>query len=293
MRHGVATQVRPKPQVKSAADVELNPFHRILLVGPTGAGKTAQIWTLPGRKFAFIFDPNSAVTLKGCPQLDYVEFLPDYMEMDTALKGFNKNSTDDKSPVKKEPRLYEEWRDYMNTFVAEKEYEAYDWIVFDSLTFLAKGIMDRQLYINGRYGATEDLSDFKVVGGKFADIFNSINSLPVNVLSTGHLQTYEDDKTKKIVTQLYLPGRARTVLPLTHTNVWEAQAGDQAGTWEIKTLPEKRGLQEIRTSLHGLKPVEDVTIKDFSKAESYGVGALLRRSISDGTRQSSGEGRRR
>lgn len=283
---------RPARVVQRADDANLSPHHRILLVGPTGSGKTAQIWTLPGRKFAFVFDPNSAQTLRGCPDLEFVEFLPEFMDMDTALKGFNKNSSGrkitptDKILGKFEPMLYEEWREYFNDFVAAERHKEYDWLIFDSHTFISKSIMDRQLFINDRYGETEDIADFKVVGGKFSEIFSNVNGLPVNVFATGHLQTYEDDKTKKIVTQLYLPGRARTVLPLTYTNVWEAQAGDKPGTWEIKTLPERRGLQDIRTSLRGLAPVEDVTIKDFGKAEEYGIGRLLKRSISGGKSQS-------
>lgn len=279
---------RAKRPIRSASDVSLSPYQRILLVGPTGSGKSAQIWTLPGKKFCYVFDSNTAATIEGCPNLDYIEFLPEFQTMDTALKGFNKGSKSDKAigGKDKEPRLYEEWRQHFNDWVAAEEYKSYDWLIFDSLTFTSKAMMDRQLYINGRYGETEDLADFKVVGGKFSDVFSSINGLPINVFATGHLQTYEDDKTKKIVTQLYLPGRARQVLPLTFTNVWEAQAGDKPGLFEIKTLPEKRGLQDIRTSLKGLKPVEDVTITNFGKAEGYGIGKLLR-GASRGTGQSS------
>lgn len=278
----MAKPERAKAAVQSAADITVSPYQRILLVGPTGSGKTSQIWTLPGKKFAFIFDPNSAATLQGCPDLKFVEFLPEFMEMDTALKGFNKGSTSDKAiGGKKEPMLYEDWRLWMNDFIDSGEFKEYDWLVFDSHTFLAKAMMDRQLFINSRYGETEELADFKVVGGKFADVFSRVNGLPINVFATGHLQTYEDDKTKKIVTQLYLPGRARTILPLSYTNVWEAQAGDNAGSWEIKTLPEKKGLQDIRTSIPGLKPVEDVTI-NFRKPLACGIGRLLARSTSDG-----------
>lgn len=278
----MAKPEKAKPVIRSAADAELSPLQRILLVGPTGSGKTSQIWTLPGRKFVYIFDPNSLATLKGCPDLDYVEFLPEFTEMDATLKGFNKGAKSDRPKVAKEPTLYNRWVEHINEMVDEGGLVGYDWLVFDSGTFIAKAIMDRQLYINGRYGDIEDLGDFRVVGSKMADVFNSISGLPINILTTGHLQTYEDDKTKKIVTQIYLPGKARNILPLSHTNVWEAQAGEAAGTWEIKTVPERKGLQDIRSGISGLKPVEDVTIKDFRNATAYGIGRLLARSTSDG-----------
>ena len=68
------------------------------------------------------------------------------------------------------------------------------------------------------------------------------------------------------------------MLPLSHTDTWEARAGEKAGTYEVKTAPERRGLQEIRSAMKGLKPVEDVTIKDWTHATDYGIGALLRKS---------------
>lgn len=275
-----------KREIKQADDAELSPYQRILVAGPTGSGKSALLRTLPGKKFVFVFDPNTAATIKGTPNLAYIEFLPDFMEMDTALKGFNKDSFSDKPMQEKkqlEPKVYEEWREYFNEFIDDKRYEQFDWLCFDSFTFASRAMMNRQLYINKRYGEVEDLADLKVVGAKLSDVFTNINSLPVNIFCTAHISVYEDDKTKKVNHQLFLPGRARTILPLSFTNIWECQAGDKPGTFEVKTLPERRGLQDIRTSLTGLKPVEDVTIKDFSKAEDYGVGALLKRSISGGT----------
>jgi len=249
-----------------------------MLVGPTGSGKSSQIWTLPGRKFVYVFDPNTMATISGC-DTDYVEFLPEFTEMDATLKGFNKGAKSDKPSGKaKEPTLYMRWVDHINDFEANKAFEKYDWLVFDSMTFVAKTLMDRQLYINNRYGDIEELGDYRVVGSKLADVFGTISSLPINIYSTGHIQTYEDDKTKKVVTQIMLPGKGRTMLPLSHTDTWEARAGDKAGTYEVKTVPEARGLQEIRSSMKGLKPVEDVTIKDFSKAENFGIGALIARS---------------
>jgi len=269
---------RALAETKSAASAEVSPFNKIMLVGPTGSGKSSQIWTLPGRKFVYVFDPNTLSSIAGAPDVDYVEFLPDFLEMDATLKGFNKGSKSDKPTRGREPLLYMRWVEHMNSFV-EKDMSSYDWLCFDSLTFLSKAVMDRQLYINNRYGDIEERGDYRVVGSKISDVFNSISSLPINTFATGHISTFEDDKTKKIVTQIFLPGKARNILPLTHTNVWAAQAGEKEGTFEVRTVPNGgRGLQEIRTSLKGLRPVEDVTIRDFRNPTGFGIGALLERS---------------
>ena len=267
----------------NAKDVTVTPHRRILLVGKTGSGKSAQTWTLPGRKFAYIFDPNTLTTLSGS-DVDYETFYPDFLEMDATLKGFNKGSKSDKLPQasRREPNTYMKWVEDMNARVESGFFKDYDWIIFDSLTFLVKATMDRQLYINGRYGDIEELGDFRIVGSKLSDVFNSIVSLPINIYATGHLSSFQDEKTKKIETQLLLPGKARAMFPLMFTDIWLAYTdeGEKGGvSYKIRTIPDTRGLQDIRTSLKDLKAVEDVTISKFDGDSSrYGIGAILQRS---------------
>ena len=261
----------------NSKDLPASGTQRILLVGRTGSGKTAQIWTLPGKKFAYILDPNSLASLRGL-DMDYELFLPDPTELDATLKGFNKGAKDDKPKKVKEPTVYNKWVDDINEKVESNFFEQYDWLIIDSLTFLGRSVMARQLYLNGRYGAIEDLADYRVVGSKMSEIFNSITSLPINLFCTGHISSYQDEKTKKIEVQLNLPGSARNVIPLMFTNIWLAQveASDKEGvTYQIRTRPEPRGLQDIRNSVHGLDVIEEVTISDFKNAEKYGIGKLL------------------
>ena len=265
-------------QVPNAKDLDLSDVPtRILMVGPTGSGKTAQIHTLPGRKFAYIFDPNSLQTLRGL-DLDYEEFMPEMVEMDATLKGFNKGARDDTPATKREPTLYNRWVEHLNDFEESGEITEYDWMIFDSLTFLVKACMDRQLFINNRYGKIEDLSDYRVVGNKISTVFRTVTSIPINLVATGHLQVFQDDKTKKVETLLQLPGSSRNQLPLMFTDLWLAQAASEGDElkFEIQTIPEKRGLQTIRSSLN-VKAKEDVTIKNFARAGEYGIGAILKR----------------
>jgi GTPase SAR1 family protein len=262
--------------VQNAKRMTKDPRKRILMVGPNGSGKTAQMWTLPGRKFAYIFDPNSLPTLEGC-DIDYAEFMPDVGDTDMTLKGFNKGSKSDKPKKRLEPVVYQRWIDDWNERDESGFFNQYDWLCFDTLTFLSKSIMDRQLYLNGRYGDIEEQADYRIVGSKLADVFTSISGMQVNVYATGHISTYEDDKTKKVTTQIWLPGRARTILPMTFTDVWLAKTEEEDGQLRhlIRTKPEPRGLQGIRCTLSNLEMEEDVTIEDFSRADQYGIGALL------------------
>lgn len=262
----------------NAKDASLDIHKRLLLVGRTGSGKTSQIWTLPGRKFLYLFDPNTISSLRGC-DVDYEEFLPDVVEMDMSLKGFNKNSRSDSVRKKSEPSVYNRWIEDFNTRYEAKFFDDYDWLIFDSATFFTKAVMDRQLFINGRYGEVEDRADYKVVGAKIADIFANISGMKINILMTGHIATYQDEKTQRIDTQLNLPGRARGSIPLQFTDIWLAQAGEgEKGTikYTVRTVPDPRGLQDIRCSIPGLQAIEDVTIKDYKNPTQCGVGKLLK-----------------
>lgn len=255
-------------------------FHRLLVVGSTGSGKTAQLWTLPGKKFAYIFDPNSDLTLEGCPNLETSKFMPEFMELDATLKGFRKDSRSDKPSTKKEPLVYMRWIDDINEKVETGYFEQFDWLCGDSLTFMARAITNRNLYINKRYGEAPELDDYKIVGNKLSEVFTNITSLPINLYWTGHISEYQDEKTNRILTQLFLPGSARRMLPLVFTSIWQAQYAGE-GKYIVRTKPDRRGLQDIRNTIPGLDEEEDVTIKKFDPnidMTRQGIGALLERS---------------
>ena len=129
--------------MKSASDIPGLSGFLVMVVGRTGSGKTSQIWTLPGKKFAYLFDPNSVRSLKGCPGLDYEEFYPDFMELDATLKGFNKGAKDDKlsGPAsKREPTVYNRWVEHINQLVDGGGLEPYQWLCIDSMTFLTAAL---------------------------------------------------------------------------------------------------------------------------------------------------------
>ncbi len=255
-------------------------FQKILLVGPTGSGKTTQMASLPGKVFAYLFDPNALASLQSVgADVEYEEWLPESMEIDVTIKGFNKGSKSDHAPSKKEPKIYIEWVEGLTEKAESGFFKPFDWVCFDSLTFLQKAVFDRQMYLNNRYGGVEELADYRVVGSKMSDLFRSIISEKTNIFITGHVDEWQDELTKKITTQLKLSGQARTTIPLMLTNIWLAKGAstEKEIKYQIQTRPEARGLQCIRSSLSGLEMYEDVTIPDFSKAEEFGIGKILTR----------------
>ena len=137
--------------------------------------------------------------------------------------------------------------------------------------------MDRCLWINNRYGKTEEIGDYRIVGSKLANVFRPIFASKKSILCTGHLTSFQDDKTKKITTQLNLMGQARAMLPLGCTDIKECFRGDtdKGGRYLMRTRPDHRGLKCIRSTIRGLEEVEDITIDDIDKPQEYGIGKLL------------------
>ncbi len=267
----------------NAKDISAKTGQNILVIGNTGSGKTSQIWTLPGRKFVYVFDPNALASLAGL-DCDYETFFPDTQELDATLKGFNKGAKSDNIPgSRREPTAYVRWVEDLNKRVADGFFDAYDWLCFDSFTTLSGTVMDRQTYINNRYGRVEELGDYRIVGSKLANVFRSIATLDINCYYTGHIREFQDEKTKKITTELLLPGSAKSLIPIVMSNIWEAIPDNQGKDTKyiIKTRPERRGLQCIRSSFDFLDAEHDVTIQDFSRADNYGVGAILKKAAEE------------
>lgn len=265
------------PEIQNAKDIETTGFENILLVGQTGSGKTTLIRSLPGKVFAYLFDPNAKRSLKGA-DVDFEEWLPDTAELDVTIKKFNKEAKpSDKPSSKREPRVYIDWCESLFEKAEAGFFKSYDWVCFDSVTFLQRACFDRQLYINNRFGAVELLADYRVVGSKMSDLFRSITSESINILCTGHVTEWQDELTKKITTQLNLSGSAKTMIPLMFTQIWQchSRSEEKKPKFVIQTMPEQRGLQCIRSSISGLGMFEDVTIKDFSNAQEQGIARIL------------------
>ena len=261
----------------NAKDDTLPTHERLLVLGPPGSGKTFQIRSLPGRKFVYFFDPSGKRSIIGA-DIDYEEFLPEVNETDWSLRGFNKGSISDKPKTKKEPTVYRRWEADINEKYDSGFFNNYDWVCIDSLTLLSRALMARVLFLNGRYGDVEDLADYRVVGNKLSDILVPLASMPVGLFLTSHLIERQNDLTKRITTDIDLPGASRSILPKLCSQIWELrQTHEDAKRYALLTRSDPRGFQGLRTTLQGLQPVEDVTIKDIQQAENQGIGALFKK----------------
>lgn len=248
--------------------------HRILVLGDTGSGKTTQFLTLPGKKFAYLFDPNAVLSLRGF-DVDYEEFLPDKLNL--AVHSLSAKAGGDK-PTVTSSSLYAEWEADFNKRLAEGFFEQYDAIGIDSATTMLDLIMDRVLSINGRFGQWPQQDDYGPQMIAFINICRSLTGLGKLIYMTGHLDVRQDELTKRIFRKPMMTGRLSTKIPLLFSDVFVSVAnndGKGAVTWQLQTVPDLM-TTNIRTSVRGLEPFENVTIDWTKDLSNQGVGGILK-----------------
>jgi AAA domain-containing protein len=259
--------------VQNAKSEKASVQRRIFVAARTGRGKTTQILTLPGRKFVYVFDQNALPVIAGA-DLDYLAFLPEHGELETKLKGFNQGSLSDRPAESKQPKMYNAWADDCDARYDAGFFNDYDWVCFDSATTLVDAMFSRQMWLNKRAADNPDQGDYRVVGATLSRIAAQFAKLPCNIYMTGHVNDYKDSLTSIVETQLYLPGSARDRVPMAFTECWTIEQAPEKREFKLKTIPGDRGLKDIRSAL-SIENGADITIKDFSKPEAYGIGALL------------------
>ena len=246
--------------------------HRILALGDTGSGKTSQILTLPGKKFAYLFDPNALLSLRG-HDVDYEEILPSTVS--AAASSLSKGKGDRRGTVGSD--VYLQFESEFDERLKSDFFSPYDWICFDSSTTLLDLIMDRILSINGRFGQWPNQDDYGPQMIAFINICRTVTGMGKGIYMTGHLETKQDQVTQKISTRPMMTGRLVGKIPLLFSDVFYTDAAlDDKGhvNYRIQTVPSGTN-RNIRCSIKGLEPFEDVSI-DFSKDPvGQGIGGIL------------------
>ncbi len=246
--------------------------HRILMIGGTGTGKTSQLLTLSGRKFAYIFDPAGLSSLEG-HDIDYATFFPLPGEVDMAprsilRKGLQYSDSDGKI----EPTLYNRWRVDINKRALDGFFDGYDIVAFDSLTMLSKAAYDRVLYLQRKVKREDERTDYRLAGEAITNAVQSITSIPCTIYCTVH-----DQKQKEEVARApTIPGGSKTFIPRMFSDIFvtSIETTKEGAKYMMQTRPDRRQTL-VKTSVKGLELFEDVTI-DFGRSpEGQGIGGIL------------------
>lgn len=248
---------------------------KFLLIGPTGSGKTSQFLTLPGKKFMYIFDPNALNTLKGY-DLDYELFTPEILNLN--VHSLTKGVKDSKG-IPDEPQTYVKWEKDFEDKIRSGFFKDYNVLGFDSFTTFADMVMDRVLWLNGRFGKQPEQPDWSAQINTISNVFRTATSLNLILFATGHEELRQDEITKRIVNQVILPGKLRIKIPLLfseiyHTKVEVDEGVSGATKYLIQTKTDR--YQSLARDTIGLPTFVDVTITDWKKPEEFGLGKILK-----------------
>ncbi len=263
--------------VKSARDT-VKGAANLMVTGPIGVGKTTQILTLPGRKFAYVFDPNALESLKD-NDIDYLPFIPDVTDLDLSVKTLKKDVFDKTSKTRApQPKTYLAWEEDFEKRVDAGFFDSYDWICFDSFTTFSEIIMDRVLYLNKRLGKQPEQADWAAEMNTFRNVFRVATSFQCNLYCTAHTEIHRDDEVGKTYGQLIITGRNRVRIPMRFSQIYglEADSDSKGSVYRCNTVS-NRWSPFLRTSIKGLQPVEDVTINWAKDVVGQGIGRFVNR----------------
>jgi len=258
---------------------------RILAIGESGAGKTTQFWTLPAPRLALMFDPGGLASLRGL-DADVETFFPD--NLDLHLKGV---SGGERPPENGAALAWERFNKFMLGSIREGLFQKYSSILLDSITTMqllcSQGVTQSKatdfLVSNPRAtkGATGLISkdDYTPIKQTIGPAVAQVCFLPVaNVLVTAHVKENRTEEGVFTGYSLNAVGELRTSLSTFFDNVWHLY---RKGTTEAveyyahtHATSEYKGLKTSFRSLNAVEQV-DMTIKDWSHAEQFGIGKIL------------------
>lgn len=256
----------------NARDTKITKPPVFLIGGTTGAGKTTQFLTLPGKKFLYIFDPNCLRTIEGF-DVEYELFLPE--DVDIGAVSLAKGKSDIEK-VKSAHELYERWEKHYDTKKDEGYFDQFDVIGVDSFTTFSEMVMDKILHINGRAGQWPQQDDYPAQMLTITKVIREFTSLNKIVYITAHVQPLQDELMKTVSYQFVMTGQLKSKLPLLFSEILIADADvDQKKQLEYTIQTKKdRNYPNIRCTRRNLQFRENVTIDWNKDPVGQGLGGL-------------------
>ena len=261
-------------------DIHAGGKPKFLLIGSTGGGKTTQIVTLPGRTFAYLFDPSSLSTLRGF-DVEYESFFPEKVNLSAQSLAKGKGDKTPKGAQREDAsEVYREWEEDFEGKIATGYFDAYDNIAFDSFTTFSDIVMDRILAINGRPGHFPQQDDWAAQMGSITNVVRTLVGMNKVLIFTAHDEFKQDEASKRMQNVLMLTGRLKIKLPLLFSEIWHMDSNSTAEkiSYTAQTRADRLN-PTIRCTVRDMPMYADMTIQDWRKPQDYGLGKILREKL--------------
>lgn len=258
-------------------DIHAGGKPKFLLVGSTGGGKTSQIVTLPGRTFAYLFDPSALSSLRGF-DVEYETFFPEKVNISAQSLAKAKGDRPIAGGRKEDAsEVYREWEEDFEKKLASNYFDAFDNIAFDSFTTFSDIVMDRILSINGRPGHFPQQDDWAAQMGSITNVVRTLVGMNKVLLFTAHDEFKQDEASKRMQNTLMLTGRLKVKLPLLFSEIYHMDSNCTAEkiNYTAQTRADRMN-PTIRCTMRDVPMFVDMTINDWRKPQDYGLGKLLR-----------------
>lgn len=246
-----------------------------IFIGFPGGGKTWLATTLPGRTFAFAFDPTAARVYELCPWIDYIEYPVNSLELGTfsLTEGKNKKGVSTNAP---RPTAYNQYAQDVVELLRQKTLNEYDNIIMDSTTTCLESIMDEVLYLNDRMGRQPHMDDYGPQITTMRQTFRQLCSpdIKARTVFIVHNEYAQDKETKRMEYIPLLTGKLKTQVAIYFNHIFHCVV--ENGKYQVQTVPNKT-FKMARTSFEHLEDVHDVTIPitDINKRQNFGMGEIL------------------
>lgn len=236
---------------------------RFLVYGATGSGKSAAFLTHPGKKLAYVFDPSGMETYRGY-DVDVLAFQPSMLGMQKAKLGKGSKMTE---VIRMDPAQYVNFEKDFEGKVQSGFFEDYDIVAFESITVLIDMMMCNILDAQGRGSSAPEIQDYYYRSDFIKNLVRAAVSLPCSVYFSAHVETMQDETSKKIITDLALSNAIRTSIPLLFSEViyLYVDTDTQGYSKYYAQFKPSRNANTARCSLRDVKQHENVTI-DWSKS---------------------------
>ena len=266
------------PNAKDLKDREQ--AQSIFLVGQLGGGKTTQILTLPPPRFLYIFDPSGYNAIQG-HDIEFEEYLPH--KLNITVSPTPKGGAVPEKKITGEARFtaqaFAQWERHFMESLDNGYFEKFNTIGLDSITTLSDIAMDDILAREGLSGYPPQLMHYNILKTQISRILRAFCAMEKTLLVTGHTIYRQNDQSSKMMNEILITGDLQVRAPLLFSTVartdYEVQ-GDGKKKFTIQTIKDRYN-ENLKSNIKGIAGIQDVTIADFSKPESYGLGALIKK----------------